>query len=345
MASDPYLTAKASLRENVKTLVAVFSGIAGVLLAGSPFSGYGSLELFGVRWWVASIALLVALVLLGWRVKRLLFVLRPDLTYASTLTQVSVDKEVVAVQNEFARHRSELLPVVDPNDPNTTPIASLGDLIKAKSAAWLRYQKDTSNVDSKAEYDRLAEALESINQWSAFTRLHIRVSRGINETLIWGLPTLVAVAVFVLAASSKKDAAGPTVYVVAPGETRVAPVADTLPRLPPILFATDMADLTVDSLERARVARDYLRSHPNIGALVFANTDTRGGDRLNHDLAARRAANVVALLRDEGGISASRIFVASLAKHDLPVLTGPDAAEWANRSVEIVLIPLRTRGS
>jgi len=82
---DIYATAKANLRDNVKTLVAVFGAVAGVLLAGTPFSGFGAIEALSARWWVAVVGLAGALLVLGWALRVLLRVLEPDLAYARAL--------------------------------------------------------------------------------------------------------------------------------------------------------------------------------------------------------------------------------------------------------------------
>jgi outer membrane protein OmpA-like peptidoglycan-associated protein len=345
-AVDPYVVAKASLRDNVKTLIAVFGGIAGVLLAGTPFSGYGSLELCSPRWVIASLALLLSLVLLGWSIRRLLFVLTPDLAYTNLLVDETKDAEILAVQQEFAVRKGELLPKRDPNNPGSPRIDSVSDLINEKRIAWANYQADLTKADLKEEYDRLADALASINHWSAFTRLHVRVSRG-TDTVFWiGLAAIVSIAVFALASNApkKESAAAPTVYVVLPSSPSPVAAASPLPVLPPVLFATGKADLTSDAVTAIDKAREYLRTHAEVGVLVFANTDTMGGDAVNEDLARRRAQRVADLLRKEGGVSASRVFVAPLAKRDLPALTTPRTEKPANRAVEMILIPMPVRG-
>ena len=348
MVTDPYVAAKASLRDNVKTLIAVFGGVAGVLLAGTPFSGYGSIELFCGRWAVASLALLASLILLGWCVRKLLFVLRPDLTYTSLLTDKTTDSEILAVKAEFESHKRELLPKVRVNDPASPLMDSIAQLVEAKSAAWARYQDDKTLAESKEAYDRLADALASINYWTGFTRLHVRVSRGI-DTVFWiGLMAILSIAVFVLASSSpKKEAPSPpTVYVVTPPSPVASPVpAGSMPLLPPVLFTAGKSDLTPEAVTRIGAARDYLRSHANVVVLVFANTDTVGGQAVNQTLARRRADRVADLLRSEGGISPSRIFVTPLATKNLPASTPQKAESEANRPVEMILIPMPVRGS
>lgn len=346
--TDPYVSAKAGLRDNVKTLIAVFGGIAGVLLAGTPFSGYGSIEPFTQRWVVASLALVVSLVLLGWCVRSLLFVLRPDLAYTDLLTEKTSDPEKLEVQKQFEKHKKELLPKANPNVPGSVPIESVIDLIAAKSAAWAHYQQNKTQPDSKAPHDRLADALALINHWSGFTRLHVRVSRGIDGVFWLGLLAILSIAVFALASNApKKDAPlTPQIFVITPPSPVATPLpAGSMPVLPAVLFATDSHDPSPDGVAGIAQARRHLRTHPEMGILIFANTDTVGTQQYNRSLAARRAARVVELLQSEGGISASRIFATPLAERDLPVLTLQDSDNPDNRSVEMILIPMPVRRS
>ncbi|MDR7270288.1 outer membrane protein OmpA-like peptidoglycan-associated protein [Pelomonas saccharophila] len=342
MATDPYSTAKASLRENVKTLVAVFGGIAGVLLAGTPFSGYGALELLSPRWWTASLALLAALLLLGLCVWRLLFILRPDLTYTRLLVEPTQDREIQALQAEFAKYKDELLPRVKPPRP---AMATVQDLLDAKTAAWDAFQRDKTSEPKRLAHERLADALALVNHWSGFTRLHIRVSRGVRDVLSVGVLIILCIAVFVLAASSQKDKpeAAPTISVIAAPEP--APRDLPLPRLAPVEFDSGRSELTAQALQRLEEARNQLRAHPQAGLLILANTDTVGSDAFNQGLAAARAARVLQALRAQGGISASRLFVARLGEQDLPALTAQQTASQANRAVEMLLVPLPVRAA
>lgn len=350
VVTDSYAAAKASLRDNVKTLIAVFGGVAGVVLAGTPFSGYGSLEPLSERWVLASLALVASLLLLGVAVRMLLLVvLRPDLTYPSMLIEPTSDPEIGAVQRAFERHKDELLPR-GRDDEGSSPIESVADLVTAKSDAWREYE-DAQENDAKREaferFERLADALASVNHWSSFTRAQVRVSRGIDKVLRLGLAVIVAIAVFALAANpGKEKSSAPPIYVVTPQtQAASAVVADPLPTLQGVHFATAKADLTPEAVARIGVARDYLRTHANSGILIFANTDTVGSDAMNQALAARRAERVAQLLQSEGGVSPARIFVTPLAKKDLPTLTQPETESESNRSVEMILILLPIRRS
>ncbi len=83
--SDRYASSKATLRENVKWLAASFAGMAALLLAGTPFTGFGSLPIFSPRFFAAVIGLLTA-TFCAFRVwKLLLDIMRPDATYTRYL--------------------------------------------------------------------------------------------------------------------------------------------------------------------------------------------------------------------------------------------------------------------
>jgi outer membrane protein OmpA-like peptidoglycan-associated protein len=340
VVTDPYTTAKAGLRDNVKTLVAVFGGVAGVLLAGTPFSGYGALALFGTRWWVASIALLVALALLGLCVWRLLFILRPDLSYTSLLTDPPPDAEVAALQAEFERHKAQLLPRARPPQ---RPIDTVADLVAAKSEAWRRYQLEPASEARRLAHERLADALAALNHWSGFTRLHLRVSRGVRDVLLIGVLAMLGIAVFVLAVASQQDAGAPPASITVIAARDPASGAAPLAPLQPVLFATGQDELSAEGLARVAAALQRLREQADAGLLILAHADTIGSEAANHELAARRAARVRQALQVQGGVSAARLFVAVLGARDLPVLTTPHASAAANRAVELQLVALPPR--
>lgn len=124
------------------------------------------------------------------------------------------------------------------------------------------------------------------------------------------------------------------------------PLLDTgsdLPAIKPVEFVTGRWDLSKEAVEVVRTARDYLRSHPETGALVFAYTDTQGNLTINRSLATKRADAVAGALVSEGGISGSRIFVTALPETDLPLFTGRKEDSQPNRVVQVVLIPMPSR--
>lgn len=364
-STDIYATAKSNLRDNVKTLIGIFSGIAGLLLAGTPFSGYGALSHFTGRWWAASVGLLLAVVLVGVSIRLLLRLLHPDLVYQSALrANADLEKleqsdrdEIVDLRKEFAAHRDDMLP---------TGAKELDDLEAHADDAYARWQAaleiagtpgapaeagKQADAERKA-YDDLNDSLTAINQWGAYVRLRYRVIKGCEKALRFGLAALCAIGLFSWAvgekkkdADEKKEAAQPAQVIIvgAAAPTPMPPGATPLPVLNAILFETGRATLSAQGLAEAARARDFLRAHSDVGVLVFAYTDTRGDAKPNRALATRRAQSVKSLLMAEGGISATRIFVAELPETDLPLLTGRAADSEKNRSVQLVLMPLPAR--
>lgn len=120
---DAYATPRANLRENVKTMSTILAGTAGAVIAGSPFSGIGALDLLSLRFLAAVVGLATVAVCLymGW--KELTFMLRPDLLnpiiLRDSFTNEQIQQlglppaeteELLHVKAEFDRTRSDLLP-------------------------------------------------------------------------------------------------------------------------------------------------------------------------------------------------------------------------------------------
>ncbi|MFM0108800.1 OmpA family protein [Paraburkholderia rhynchosiae] len=141
----------------------------------------------------------------------------------------------------------------------------------------------------------------------------------------------------------KKDAPVAQIFVVQPPGALPPSQPTALPTVNPILF-TGQAVLSTEGMAELAKARDYLRGHPDTAVLAFAYTDTRGGGAVNRALAARRAQDVRSALIAEGGIAASRIFVAELPETDLPTLTGRAVDRQSNRSVQLMLLAVPPRG-
>lgn len=338
MVVDPYVAAKASLRDNVKTLIAVFGGVAGVLLAGTPFSGYGSLELFSGRWTIASVSLLIALLLLGYCVRLLLFVLRPDLAYTNMLVDETQDREIRAVQKEFAARSAELLPMLHSNHPGGPRIGTVAELLREKSQAWSYYQDDTTQATRKEAYDRLADAMAMINHWSAFTRLHVRVSRGIDSVFWLGLLAVLAIASFVLASSPQKSAAAPTVFVVPQVEGPQEP--QRLPVVSPVVFSAGKTDLSPDAVAALQNAQSELRTRPNVGVLLLSPAVGGASPADAGSLSRQRAERVAEWLRAKGGIASERILTAAPTVARTPTVAGAAPPRDAGGIVQLVLVPL-----
>lgn len=363
-STDTYATAKTNLRDNVKTLVGIFGGIAGLLLAGTPFTGYGSLDPASAdhRWWIASVGLIVAVMLVGFSILTLLRLLQPDLVYQSVLREQidlapygQADRdEIEALRREFVLRRGDLLrhgtKWLDGTEQEADQayaqwMQALAFLGKPGASADLAIQ-----IESRRKvYEDLQNSLEAINNWAAYVRLRYRIVKGCNRVFVLGFLALLAIGMFSWAVGQKKedksDALPAQVFFIEPPAALLrSPASEAPPALDPIMFETGRAVLSVEGMAELAKARDYLRSHPFAGVLIFAYTDTRDGGAVNRALAAQRARAVRSALMAEGGISASRIFVAELPKTDVPTLTGRAVDSQSNRSVELMLLALPTRG-
>lgn len=338
--TDSYISAKANLRENVKTLITVFGSVSGVILVGSPFTGFGGLEPLTDRWWIATASIVGAAALMGVGVYVLLRVLRPEVNYPSALRNgFNIEAlprllrpEVRALQREFANRKYELL---------SKGYESYDTQDAAADAAWAAYDANRDDVGRKV-YDDLNDPLIKIGYWSAFVRLHYRATWGTNFALFLGLLALFCLGTFAWAVGEKsKSSAAPTfVLVPAPSQTKDT-VSPKLPELVTIYFATGKALLSPESFAAINRTRNYLREHADTSALVYAYTDTVGSPALNRPLAKQRVDVVVNALTNEGGIARSRVLTAELPETSLPIVTGQAVDERENRAVELVLVRLR----
>lgn len=348
---DPYATPKANLRDNVKTLAALLAGVAGLVLAGSPFSGLGSLEPWSSRFNIATLGLVIAAVSLFVAWRWLVFTLRPDVSYSGILRD-SFDaakvealpvserekREIRYLQAEFIAHRTELLP---------DGIGSIEEFEKYLADEWQKLVAAGTPVD-KSNWERYYESFDGIAYWATFIRLQYRVRKGINISQWFGVLGMLGLLAFAWAANPKKDDAKPAAVVRVEGCGTCAATKSggtPMPQSSRVEFKTNEAELDSAAFVVVRAVAADLRAHPEAGALLLAHTDTVASDRVNRLLASRRADSVYRALVSQGGIAASRIFMSPLPKADLPVLTDREVPQAENRSVEIlkVELPVPTR--
>jgi len=354
MTEDPYATSKANLRDNVKTLITMFGGATAVLLAGTPFTGFATIRQTNRWFWGAAVALVIALILLLGAVQLLLYILRPDPSSLGMLDEADPNREIKAVQEKFKSAHRDLLPV----DENGSPVA-VTQMVAEMHATLEDYTRSVNNARDafdlsfadihKQRFDRIKADLDTVVFWISFIRLHRRVQIGVWQVMGIGVAALIAIAAFVIASSwaaHPDTPPSPSIYVVTPSSAEPPQAATPAPAclgLKPVLFATGQPRLTKEAVALVGIARKCLLKQPTTGILIFANTDTVGGEKVNESLAYRRADNVAKLLRTSGDISSSRIFVTPLAKKDLPAFTGQGTESESNRSVQMILVPLTVR--
>jgi outer membrane protein OmpA-like peptidoglycan-associated protein len=347
---DRYASAKATLRDNVKWLATSFAAMAAVLLAGTPFTGFGSLPLLSLRFCFAAVGLVGAAgsSFIVWRI--LLTMLRPDATYTRYLkaendpnadeSLTAQDKlEYAALKAEFEIRKKELLPA------NTN---TLDELEKVVDDAWDAYGGAPGDTREKEDWLEYRANLREVREWAAFTRLHQRVTRGLRVVQAWGVAILFLLTVFAWtvnpAPSSDKNSAATTV-VLDQRSSRHPARSDVSSdvHLLPVLFELGKSSLTVGGLDSIGRARDYLRSNPEAGLLILAHTDTLGRPHLNATLAAERASTVRNALVEQGGIAPTRVYIAALPKTDLPAVTADEVPLADNRAVQFLIFQMPPR--
>lgn len=335
---DSYATAKANLRDNVKTLILVFGSIAGFMMAGTPFSGYGALAPLSKPWWIATISLVLTIILIGIALRLLLRALQPDLSYPEALhAHFNLDdksryerRELSALRKEFNAYKHQLLPA---------GINSTEELEKLADVTWEKYQLTGLDKDKEAFHVHF-DVLTNINHWSAFTRLHYRIRTTIDVALLIGLLTLLSIAVFSLAVNAPERSGG----LSTPGKAWMArsTTASLEPKRPstltPITLDAGSAELSKQGLATVASALELLRADPMAGVLIFGVTGTADGAAVSRDLVNYRAHEIRRLLIQLGGISQSRTFVIELP--ETGTRSSVPQAGALESTVQIVLIPL-----
>jgi len=107
-----------------------------------------------------------------------------------------------------------------------------------------------------------------------------------------------------------------------------------------LLFATDRADVRPDLQADLRAVARNLQQYPDSRVEVIGHTDNVGDAAYNQDLSQRRAASVLAVLRN-AGVPSGRMYAIGRGE-DQPIASNLTAEGRAqNRRVEIVIRPTR----
>jgi outer membrane protein OmpA-like peptidoglycan-associated protein len=342
-AVDPYVTAKANLRDNVKVLMTAFAGVVGVLLAGTPFTGLGSAE--GLRLGLALLGLLVALACFTFGMKVLLQALRPDLMgYEVLRDDFDLDsikdertrKEIEALRKVFDGQRKALLP----DGMGSYTVEALQAHV---DALWDALPEGATD-DDRYEYEQYKDMLDGLKYWAGLTRLLARVGSAMRHVFLLGIPALLGMLLFTWAVNPPKAEAKPTTVIVdrcctaGPPAPASAPVGQST-RFGPVPFALNKADLDHAGHEVIRQAREALARSPRSVVLVEAHADTQGTERRNAHLAQERLDAVSRVLRTTGGIAPNRVFGSPLGTNAVPVITGAQVDEALNRSAWLTVLP------
>jgi peptidoglycan-associated lipoprotein len=108
-----------------------------------------------------------------------------------------------------------------------------------------------------------------------------------------------------------------------------------VPKLVPIYFRTDSAEIETISLPLLDATAMALRGNPQVSIAVQGHADERGSEEHNADLTERRALAVSEALQQRG-VPASRLDAAGYGA-DNPICSTSDEDCWSqNRRVDIV---------
>jgi hypothetical protein len=334
--TDPYATAKGNLRDTIKWLATTFGAFTAVVVAGAPFSGFGALTPWTVRFDVAIVSLAFSAICLAGVWSILIHLLKPDLVYTSyllagfQLDDTITGKEIRKVREEIRAHATDLFP---------PDITNFDGLVKLTQAHWdvaSDQNKTTSEQaaarQSCADYTSL---VHRILDYAAFVRLHHRTFDAMSSIKILGGLAMLSLIVFAWASNPAKSEPRQSVTVLQP-YSKVGPFDP----MPTILFAQDSSAISAFEQRKITIARQFLLKQPAAGVLLKAHTDTTGSDEHNRDLANRRGIAIREALTKPGGIAPSRVFIAELANTDLPKITPKQTAAPENRSVELLAVQL-----
>lgn len=338
--TDQFATGKANLREMVTWLANSIAGLAALMVAGTPFSDFGTLEAFSGRFFVGAAGLLVAAAcfLVVWL--RLLRMLRSDAVFPSHLRSAyggpsdpAEKLEIDDLREHLTARRADLLP---------TGVNTFDELEQVVADQWAEATAAPENPALLESYKGYAANVEMYLNYATFARLHRRIER--NVGLVITLTVLAIVALFSFAYAANPPEGGPADRIVVVHTAPSAAGVDaTRPALESVRFELGSAKLDRSGLDRIATARAFLREHERSGLVLLAHTDTTGGEARNRSLASQRGAAVRRVLLQEGGIAASRVFVAELPKTDLPTLTLPQVPDADNRVVDFLVVTMSAR--
>jgi outer membrane protein OmpA-like peptidoglycan-associated protein len=117
--------------------------------------------------------------------------------------------------------------------------------------------------------------------------------------------------------------------------TSVAAPASGLPKLVPIYFKTDSAEIEPISLPLLDATAMALKGSPQVAVAVQGHADQRGSEEHNADLTERRALAVSDALQQRG-VPASRLQASGYGAES-PICSANNADCWSqNRRVDIV---------
>jgi len=103
-----------------------------------------------------------------------------------------------------------------------------------------------------------------------------------------------------------------------------------------INFKTNSYEIKPSSLPRIKKFAEYLKSHPNLKAVIVGYTDSRGSKEYNQKLSENRAKAVYQKLI-EYGVAASRLSYKGMGEENPVASNATKEGRALNRRIEAVL--------
>lgn len=191
---DPFATAKANLRDTIKWLTTVFAAIVGVVLAGSPLTGLGTLPI-GWRLAVALVGAAIGLMGLVLAIGRTLALLQSKVFFLEDL-----------------RRNEQLCALVDANAIDLLPpeYGTALSFLDARKAIRERLADLTLSKEDRAVavsiYQQFDQVAFRLTNFLHFEVLSIELSAAIPGLFRLALASIIGLGIFAWAANPPKPA-------------------------------------------------------------------------------------------------------------------------------------------
>jgi len=210
--ADPYATALSELRATAKWLASIFSGAAGVVLAGATFSNLGALEITHPRFQIALVGLVSGVFFLLLAARIIVPVLTPTELYASELRDCPSRwhdgiraRELRKLRKIIATHKDLLPKGLDTPDTLLDRRARL-----SVEVCEARKQGSAGLSALQEEFNDLDRHVRSLLYFGKFQLAYIRFRYRLDAMIFAGLCALGGLVVFTWAANPPDPPAADT---------------------------------------------------------------------------------------------------------------------------------------
>lgn len=190
---DPFASAKANLRDTIKWLATTFAAVAGVVLAGSTFSGLGALPA-GPRLLVAIVGALLGFIFTLWGIARILGLLKSEAYFLGDLERDDAMRQWVNA------HAEDLLPA---------EFANVESFLTARRTARREVLDPALRQQAVQRYREIDRASARITSLLHFQVMANRLGAEAKALLTIAGFAILGLATFAWAVSPPKPAANP----------------------------------------------------------------------------------------------------------------------------------------